>query len=109
MTNREYKLTDEMLVELMEAHSNGVEFSAALKSVRIPELLVSEAQDYWKVFGGMTLHRNIADSAHNPKDMFANIWTEVAPINAAAPVLTPFSFISSPYIKQLFAVAGALG
>lgn len=110
MTNREYKLTDEMLVDLMEAHANGAEFSAALTNVRIPELLVPEAQDYWKMFGGMASHRNVAPSSH----LFEEIWSEVNPPVFAGPILgamtpSPLSFIASPYMKQLFAVAGAFG
>ena len=104
----------------MEAHAHGADFSAALKEVRVPELLVTEAQDYWKMFGGMQEHRSIAPRA----DLFENIWAEVGsdikpefkPVSASRSrlsespaILSPISIISSPNMKQLFSVAGALG
>lgn len=107
-------MTDEMIITLMDAHMNGADFSAAVSSAKIPEGLISEAGDYWASFTRMTAHKAVAPSV----DLFENIWSQVEPTSKNAyfaqpevevSISTPYTFITSPYLKQLFAVAGALG
>lgn len=108
MKHHEYLLTDDMIVELMDARLSSVEFSAAIKKAKIPELLVHEAHDYWKVISKMDTIKDVRPRA----GMFDRIMDEVNPAAASrTPAFsygTPSSLILSPYMKQLFAVAGAL-
>jgi hypothetical protein len=93
------QLDDAMICRLVDAHSDGVDFSHAIDLAHIPEMLAPSAKEYWDTLDGTALFSN---SIIPRADIIDRIFAR-----AGSPVAER-SFLSSrpsPYMKYVMAFA----
>lgn len=99
MTMNNLQLDDAMICRLVDAHSDGVDFSHAIDLAHIPEMLAPSAKEYWDTLDGTALFRNsIAPRIDIIDRIFARTGSPVAERSALA--VRP-----SPYMKYVMAFA----
>jgi hypothetical protein len=93
------QLDDAMICRLVDAHSDGVDFSHALDIAHIPEMLAPSAKEYWDTLDGTALFSNsIVPRADIIDRIFARAGSPVAERDA-------LSARPSPYMKYVMAFA----
>ncbi len=99
MTMNNLQLDDAMICRLVDAHSDGVDFSHAIDLAHIPEMLAPSAKEYWDTLDGTALFRN---SIVPRIDIIDRIFAR-----AGSPVAERSALTSrpSPYMKYVMAFA----
>lgn len=99
MTMNNLQLDDAMICRLVDAHSDGVDFSHAINLAHIPEMLAPSAKEYWDTLDGTALFRS---SIVPRADIIDRIF-----VQANSPVAERSAIFArpSPYMKYVMAFA----
>ncbi len=98
MTMNNLQLDDAMICRLVDAHSDGVDFSHAIDLAHIPEMLAPSAKEYWDTLDGTALFRtSITPRSTIIDDIFMRAGSPVAERNVLSR--------PSPYMKYVMAFA----
>jgi hypothetical protein len=99
MTMNNLQFDDAMICRLVDAHSEGVDFSHAIDLAHIPEIFAPAAKEFWDTLDGTALFRN---SLTPRNDIIDRIFARVdSPVREHAIA----SLRPSPYMKYVMAFA----